>query len=262
MLPFASSDYAWELVGAQAAAILPSYSMLATTTSDSSAAGNWRTAFMVEARASTAVGGDRWYSLPDSGWSVDNLAPAMPAPFTGQYLGAQTALDWNANGEPDIAGYRIYRGGSTSFAPSPANLLAFTADTDWLDPAGAPWVYKLTAVDVHGNESAPATLVPAGTTGVDDARHAFAFAAPTPNPASRAAALRFTLPVAGDVSLVVYDANGRAVRTLADGARAAGAHDATWDLRDDAGRPVAAGLYFAKLVAGADRTTRRIVVTR
>lgn len=262
VLPFASNDYSWELVGTQTAAILPAYSMIASTTSDSGAAGNWRTAFMVEARASTAVGADRWYSAPDSGYSVDNLAPATPAPFTGQYLGAQTALDWNANGEADLAGYRLYRGGSVSFVPSEANRIAFTADTDWLDPAGAPWIYKLTAVDVHGNESAPATLVPAGTTGVSDATFALDFAAPSPNPVRDAARLAFTLPVAGAVRVEVLDVTGRRVATPADGGFAAGAHVLRWDARDGAGHALAPGVYLVRLSAAGRALTRRVAVAR
>ncbi len=262
VLPFASNDYAWELVGTQTAAILPAYSMIASTTSDSGAAGNWRTAFMVEARSSTAVGADRWYSAPDSGYSVDNLAPATPAPFTGQYLGAQTTLDWNANGEADLAGYRLYRGGSVSFVPSEANRIAFTADTDWLDPAGAPWIYKLTAVDVHGNESAPATLVPAGTTGASDATFALDFAAPSPNPVRDAARLAFTLPVAGAVRVDVLDVTGRRVATPVDGGYAAGAHVLRWDARDDAGHALAPGVYLVRLSAAGRALTRRVAVAR
>jgi flagellar hook assembly protein FlgD len=64
--------------------------------------------------------------------------------------------------------------------------------------------------------------------------------------------LQFVIPVAADVELGVYDVRGRAVRALASGHFAAGPSDVSWDGRDDAGRPVAPGIYF---VAGRlDRT--------
>ena len=58
---------------------------------------------MVEARATTALSSPRWFSAPDSGYSVDNLPPAVPAPFTGQYVAGTASLHWNRNLEADLA---------------------------------------------------------------------------------------------------------------------------------------------------------------
>ncbi len=91
--------------------------------------------------------------------------------------------------------------------------------------------------------------------------HELALSAPAPNPATRATTLRFVMPSAGDASLVVYDASGRVVRTLARGAHRAGEHVAAWDLRDGRDRAVAPGLYFARLLVAEKTLTRRIVVT-
>lgn len=88
-----------------------------------------------------------------------------------------------------------------------------------------------------------------------------AFSPPAPNPASRATTLRFALPAAAAARLAILDVGGRTVRTLSDGAQAAGAHAIRWDLRDDAGRPVAAGLYFARLESGGRTGTQRLAVT-
>jgi hypothetical protein len=261
--PRGALDYAWELVATQAAALLPAYSVVAPTTRDSIAGSNPRTAFMVEARAGTSLSSDRWYSFPDSGYSVDDLAPLAPAPFTGTYAAGTTTLLWNPNGEADLAGYRLYRGTTAGFAIGPASLLAAVTDVNYVDAAGAPYWYKLTAVDVHGNESPVATLLPGGALDVAvGAPRELAFAAPTPNPARGATTLRFALPRAGAVRLTVYDAQGRCVRTLADGVRGAGEQAATWDLRDDAGRAVGAGLYFARLEHGREVRVRRIAATR
>jgi flagellar hook assembly protein FlgD len=49
------------------------------------------------------------------------------------------------------------------------------------------------------------------------------------------------------------------VRTLVGGTLEAGEHSARWDGRDDGGHEVAAGLYFAKLEAGGNARTVRIV---
>ncbi|MFN8586856.1 MAG: FlgD immunoglobulin-like domain containing protein [Candidatus Eisenbacteria bacterium] len=262
VLASAAPNYAWEIVGTQSAAGLSAYSYVAATTADSVPGSFPRTVFMVEARSSTSVAADHWYSAPDSGYSVDNLAPAAPAPFTGQYGAGSTALHWNPNHEPDLAGYRLYRGSSMAFVPGPGNFVAELPDTGYADAAAAPYIYKLTAVDEHGNESPVATLMPSGTLGVGGGGVARAFfELASANPARGGAALRFGLASAGRVSVALYDAGGRRVRTLANGEFAAGEHAIAWDGCDDGGRAVAAGLYFAKLEAPGFGATRRIVRT-
>jgi hypothetical protein len=66
-----------------------------------------------------------------------------------------------------------------------------------------------------------------------------------PNPSNPATVVAYDLPEATHVTLRVVDVRGRIVRTLVDGWRPAGAHRARWDGRDDRGRSVASGRYFA-----------------
>jgi hypothetical protein len=83
-----------------------------------------------------------------------------------------------------------------------------------------------------------------------------------PNPAAGSATLTFSLPAAGEVSLDLFDAGGRLVRTLVRGERAAGTQAAAWDGRDTAGRPVAAGVYLVRLEAGGRVERARITLIR
>jgi hypothetical protein len=85
-------------------------------------------------------------------------------------------------------------------------------------------------------------------------------AAPWPNPARSVAHLGFALPRAASLGLEIHDLQGRRVRTLAGGRLAAGRYALAWDLRDDAGRPVAPGVYLARLSGETGERTRRIVV--
>jgi hypothetical protein len=256
----ALTTYYWEYVTTVNADFLSNYSYVAPTAEDSTSAGAPTTAFMIQARGGP---GYHWESPPLSGYSVDNLGPAAPVPFTGQYVAGTTHLHWNPNTEADLAGYRLYRGASPGFVPAPANLVSAPSDTGYADAAGAPYVYKLVAVDVHGNVSPVATLVPSGTTAVGDLspEERLALAA-SPNPAMAAATLRFTLPQAGRVRLAVYDAAGRLVREIASGMRAAGDQGEHWDLRDAGGRSVGVGLYFARLEFTGHTRVTRLAVTR
>ncbi len=251
----------WEYVGQAPAFQADAYSYVAPTTSDSVAGVPASTQFMVQARNSS--GSRYWFSNVKVGHSLDNLAPAAPAPFAGTYSGGASVLTWNPNVEPDLAGYRLYRGSSASFTPSEGNLVAALADTGHVDAAGAPYWYKLTAVDVHGNESPVSTLLPSGTTAVEagaTARAFFALGSANPVRAGGATTLRFGLAVAGRASLALYDTGGRRVRELATGTLEAGEHTLAWDGRDEAGRLAAPGLYFARFETAGFTATRKLVV--
>ena len=171
-----------EYVGNQIADQLPGYSYVTSTTSDWVRGSNPRTLFMVEARATS--GSAHWASTPDSGYSVDNLPPGTPAPFTGAFAEGSATLQWRANSETDLAEYRLYRGSAAGFVLGPGNLAVAQPDTGHVDAAGAPYYYKLCAVDVHGNASAFSTLLPSGAVEVAGPTlpRAVFLAPPAPNP--------------------------------------------------------------------------------
>lgn len=163
---------------------------------------------------------------------------------------------------PDLAGYRLYRGSSASFQPGPTNLLSALTTTAFNDPAGMPFYYRITAIDVHGNESPSALLLPSGTLGVDGSQWRPALAPPVPNPARGSTTLAYAVPREEVVRLALYDVDGRLVRMLFDGVEPAGEHVVTWDLRDQAGRAVGAGLYLARFEAAGRVITRRVMAIR
>jgi len=109
-------------------------------------------------------------------------------------------------------------------------------------------------------DAASAQVGAAPPQGADAAE--FAFAPVAPNPARGAARFAFTLQRGAHVRLELLDAQGRRVRTLADGAWAAGEGSVAWDLADDGGRRVPPGLYLARLDAGGGSATRRVIVIR
>jgi len=68
-----------------------------------------------------------------------------------------------------------------------------------------------------------------------------------PNPSRAASSIEYEIGDRGPVRLSIYDAGGRLVRHLVDEDRPEGIHRVRWDGRDRSGRPVAAGVYFAKM---------------
>lgn len=71
------------------------------------------------------------------------------------------------------------------------------------------------------------------------------------------------LPRSTAVQLDCFDIRGRRVRRLVTGPLAAGRHELTWDVRDDRGTPVAAGIYLVRLQAGSKlASTRAVLIPR
>ena len=83
-----------------------------------------------------------------------------------------------------------------------------------------------------------------------------------PNPFNPRTRLRFDIATAGRVRLVIYDAMGRRVRVLSDTHLQAGTYVRDWAGRDDGGRLVTSGVYFARLQANGETETRKLVLLR
>jgi hypothetical protein len=246
----------WDFVGVLSARMDSAYSLVVPTLADSNAAGPQRATFFVS--AVTATPGIFYDSVPDSGYSVDNLPPIPPAPFLAVYQAGATNLHWGASSEPDLWYYRVYRGSTSSFVPGPTNLIATRADTGYVDVGPAGRYYKLSAVDVNGNESGYAMLTPEGTVDVaDGAALAFALEDVRPNPAtSSRMAVSFVLPTDAAARLELIDVKGRVVASRDIGSLGAGRH--VVDLAGE--RKFGAGIYLVRLAQGSLQRTARLVV--
>ena len=90
----------------------------------------------------------------------------------------------------------------------------------------------------------------------------FALAQNFPNPFNPTTTIRFSLPDAGHVRLVVYALTGQGVRRLIDGTMDAGAHAVLWDGRDESGRPAASGVYLYRLTSGQRNAVGKMMLVR
>ena len=78
-----------------------------------------------------------------------------------------------------------------------------------------------------------------------------------PNPFSTTTRLRYTLAADADVTVDVFDVTGRRVARLAAGPVAAGPHEVPFDAA-----ALPSGVYVARVTAGAQTETRRLLVVR
>ncbi|MCK4578355.1 MAG: T9SS type A sorting domain-containing protein, partial [Candidatus Marinimicrobia bacterium] len=83
-----------------------------------------------------------------------------------------------------------------------------------------------------------------------------------PNPFNPNTSLRYELPMATDVVLVVYDILGREVIRLVDEHKDAGYHQVIWQGQDRFGRSVSSGVYITRLVTRQYTKARKMVLLK
>jgi len=83
-----------------------------------------------------------------------------------------------------------------------------------------------------------------------------------PNPFNPTTTIRYGLPKAQRVTLVVYNLQGQKVRTLINFTQQANEHQAVWDGRNDSGEAVSSGVYVYRLTAGEFSESRKMVLLR
>jgi glucose/arabinose dehydrogenase len=139
----------------------------------------------------------------------------------------------------------------------------FDTMTDALEaPDGSLW-YCRQFVDFAPQSGEIRRIAYTGVVAVDrDAPRAPTLAI-QPMPARGVVRVTFQMPAPARVTLVVHDLSGRRVRVLVPARElGAGSHAASWDGRDEEGRPVAPGAYAIRLAAGEATITRRAVLLR
>ncbi len=209
-------------------------------------------------------------------FNIDNVPPKPPCSFDLSRLTPpstdtapgenQLRVQWRDDffdqfGFPErVERWRLYVVGSPNEDPASSGELIVetcldedTSTTPYdhfadVRPDEASIWYALVAVDQAGNTSEPCfAQVQSIVTDAPQPQRATRLEQNVPNPFNPLTRIAFTLEHAGEVSLRVFDARGRHVRTLVEGAREAGRHVVLWDGSDASGSQVASGQYFYRL---------------
>lgn len=118
-------------------------------------------------------------------------------------------------------------------------------DLEWTSGGGV-------TVSVANGDDAPPVVLP----------RELALLPASPNPFNPRTLLRFALPHASEVTLTIHDLRGRRVRTLAGATLPAGLHEIAWSGEDDAGAPLASGVYLVRLEAGPRRLSQKVLLLK
>lgn len=83
-----------------------------------------------------------------------------------------------------------------------------------------------------------------------------------PNPFNPVTQIAYTIPENSDVSLVIYDLNGRCLKEWNRNNQAPGSYSVEWDGSNHGGMKVSTGLYLYKLTAGEYSDTKKMIIIK
>jgi len=157
-------------------------------------------------------------------------------------------------------------GHNAVFSPQPGNL---GGTLTWQPTASDHGDFPVTFTAASRNPNARTsrtTIIRLVTdpvaVGADEARQEFALWQNRPNPFNPLTTIRYSVPGATRVQLILYDVTGRPVAHLVDHLESPGPHEVAWSGNDDRGRPMASGVYWYRLTSAFGATTRRLVLAR
>lgn len=213
------------------------------------------------------------FSLTSFPSVVDMAAPqvALTSPVGGESFAANSeqTITWNGSDDTGIVHVDIML--STDGGSNWDHLIATGAlagSCEWTVPTlpGDQNRIRIVAYDSHGNQtaadSADFTIVGSTSAVGDVPINRLTLAQNAPNPFNPATEIQFALPSDQNVTLRVYNIDGRLVRTLVQGQKVAGEHSVMWMGKNDHGGQVASGLYFYRLITDSGTLTRKMTLLK
>jgi hypothetical protein len=243
------------------------YSTVAPTLYDSTAAkGIHWSVFFVAGHA----GSQLYETAPDSGYSVDNLAPFAPSNFALSILANNTvSLRWADPVDKDFQYFAVYRGTTAGFDPKGTKPIATLIGTNYVDndvKIGDKYYYTVSAFDFAGNESKHPQPLLANITSVAERGGGvpteYALEQNYPNPFNPETTIKYQLPASSHVRLSIYTALGQEIRLLVDYTQPPAYHQIVWDGRDNAGNPLPSGVYFYRLETDKFTAIKKMVMMK
>lgn len=190
-----------------------------------------------------------------------STVPVFISHFGASAVERAIELTWEVASDENISGFRVYR--SDNRDPAERRIdngeLIASSLRRYLDTAILPGVryrYTLGVVDWTGGEWRSPTIE------IEAALAALELSQNYPNPFNPATRIRFCLPKKANVTLQVFNADGKLVTTLMNGVREPGPQEIEWDGRNGHGQPVSSGVYFCRLEVGGRQLSRKMILLK
>jgi len=184
--------------------------------------------------------------------------------FTGTKNNNSVLLTWKTANEINTSHFAVQRSldavdfSDIKIVPAtPGSVTTTYSFTDNVTGIKAPKIYyRLKMADKDGNFSYSAVVQ------VDYTKTNTDKITITPNPLSNSTTISFSLSNTQKVSINIFDMNGRLVKTLLNSELQQGTHQLVWNVKDEKGNAVAAGIYFLRTQIENSVETKKIIVAR
>ncbi len=261
-------EFVWEWLVNVPAHRWSQYAMTCLTLYDSSSRTEGKHYFLISAH--TADPNLFYDSRPDSGYSLDNIAPVPLSRLAGNVSGNAVQLHWEASYDSDFSHYMIYRSRQSGANPDTLMPAGIVTDTVFEDTDALPSVsyyYFVTVADIHDNVSGKSNeiLVQASVAAGEPAEtnpRKLTLHQNYPNPFNPATSIRYEIPEAGHYKIRILNLLGQEVTLLTDRLHDKGMYQVMWNGRNRQNKPVGSGLYFYQLVSGNRSITKKMILMK
>lgn len=193
-------------------------------------------------------------------------------PVGGEELtsGEECVITWTATDNVGVVSVDVLRShdsGATfpdTIAVGESNDGALT----WLVPEGASGTSRVRVIarDAAGlawYDDSDGDFSVESDSGIPDGEpRVFALSQNVPNPFNPVTSIDYTIPNEARVTLSIYDASGRFVRTIVNQTLAPNRYTAVWDGLTYGGDRASSGIYFYRLVADDEELARKMIMVK
>lgn len=200
--------------------------------------------------------------IENAAWilSPENIIPVELVSFTANVVENNVTLNWTTATELNNSGFSIERRvagdpmyHSVGFVPgrgTTTEMSSYTFTDNGLYDGS--YVYRLKQIDYDGTFEYSSELY------VDITAPAiYALEQNYPNPFNPVTVIKYSIPVDGQVNLIVYNMLGEKVATLVNQVQKAGRHEINFDASQ-----LSSGVYFYKIEAGSFSSVKKMMLLK
>lgn len=198
-----------------------------------------------------AIAGERTYYFDDVKFGVD-VVPVELSSFSATSTTNGVLLEWATASETNNRGFEVERSNGTEFSTvafvDGKGTTTSASSYSYTDEVSAgKYTYRLKQIDFDG------TTTYSNEVEVDLSPASYNLSQNFPNPFNPSTVIRYAMPVAGNVTLNVYNALGQKVAELVNGFMPAGEHSVNFSAAN-----LTSGVYFYEIQAGEFRSMRKM----
>jgi subtilisin family serine protease len=206
--------------------------------------------------------GNQGVDLSDAVWAIaDQPVSTVVSEFRAEPIDQGVRLVWAFADPSTFTRVALERADATTgpWSEIDADLSQENGATVAVDAsalAGHTYFYRLAVTYRNGATDAFGPLSATAGRPITE----FALSPISPNPTDGKALIEYAVPQRSDVTVAMFDLQGRQIATLASGSHPPGRYQVTWS-GDVDGAHAHAGVYFVRLVSPRFSQTRRVVVS-